>query len=211
MNKLKNLLKSKRLSQGEIDLAVKEADVFVGDNGKISVELHQSNDATTLIEQFMIFANERVAEFLFNEKLPAVYRVHEEPSIEKVSSFNLYLKHVGINEKISGKTPMEYKRLLDGLKGEPIYDAVNKMMLRSLQKAFYSHDNLGHFGLASKCYLHFTSPIRRYPDLVVHRILKLAITGRKGELIDLFSDFVVKAGENASLKEKECNALSKGR
>ena len=202
MNKLKNLLKSKRLSQGEIDLAVKEADVFVGDNGKISVELHQSNDATTLIEQFMIFANERVAEFLFNEKLPAVYRVHEEPSIEKVSSFNLYLKHVGVNEKISGKTPMEYKRLLDGLKGEPIYDAVNKMMLRSLQKAFYSHDNLGHFGLASKCYLHFTSPIRRYPDLVVHRILKLAITGRKGELIDLFSDFVVKAGENSSLKEK---------
>ncbi len=201
MNELKNILKVKREKQGEIDLSVKEADVFYK-NGQISVSLHQANDATMLIEQFMIYANEKVAEFLFKEKLPAVYRVHEEPSFEKVSSFNLYLKNIGIQSTVSGKEPMEYKKLLDSLKGEKVYDAVNKMMLRSLQKAYYSKDNLGHFGLASKCYLHFTSPIRRYPDLVVHRILKMAIDGQKGQLIDLYKDIVESSAENSSIKEK---------
>ncbi len=198
---LKNILAKNRLENGEIDLSVKEADVFY-DNGKVCVSEHKVNDATKLIEQFMIFANERVAEYLFERELPCIYRVHDKPSLEKVANFNIFLNSLGINESIRGKEPIEYKKLLDMLKGEKTYPAVNKMMLRSMQKAEYSFENIGHFGLASDCYLHFTSPIRRYPDLVVHRILKDALDGKIGELTDLYGDFVKKASKNSSEKEK---------
>ncbi len=201
MYTLKNILAKNRLENGEIDLSVKEADVFY-DNGKVCVSEHKVNDATKLIEQFMIFANERVAEYLFERELPCVYRVHDKPSLEKVANFNIFLNSLGINESIRGKEPIEYKKLLDMLKGEKTYPAVNKMMLRSMQKAEYSFENIGHFGLASDCYLHFTSPIRRYPDLVVHRILKDALDGKTGELTDLYGDFVKKASKNSSEKEK---------
>lgn len=202
MLKLKNILAKNRLENGEIDLSVKEADVFLNSNGKVEVSEHIVSDATKLIEQFMIFANERVAEFMFDNEFPCIYRVHDKPSLEKTTNFRAFLSSLGVNYNISGEEPIEYKNLLDLLKGKKTYSAVNKMMLRSMQKAEYSSQNIGHFGLASSCYLHFTSPIRRYPDLVVHRILKDAIDGKKGQLIDLYGDFVVDASKKSSEKEK---------
>lgn len=204
MYRLKQILEKNRKDNGEIDLSVKEADVFETD-GKITVSEHKTNDATNLIEQFMIFANERVAEFLFRSDAPCVYRVHDKPSAEKITLLRSFLNQLGIPCDISGEEPKEYAGLLDELKGDKRFTVVNRMILRSMQKAEYSERNVGHFGLASKCYLHFTSPIRRYPDLVVHRILKTVLDGKKSQLNDLYADFVKKAAENSSLKERKAD------
>ena len=203
MNELKNVLENRRLQDGYIDLAVKEGDVILSGD-KITVELHKSTDATRLIEQFMILANEVVAEHLFYLSLPAVYRVHEKPDKSKTESFKEFLKAIGENVQWRKDElyPLDYQRLLKSLQGTPKFAVVNKAMLRSMQKAYYSTQNLGHFGLASKCYCHFTSPIRRYPDLLCHRALKASLKGDIGALIDVYADFFSKAAAQSSKRER---------
>ncbi len=203
MNELKNILEQRRAQEGYIDLAVKEGDVYF-DGDKIEVTLHKSTDATRLIEQFMILANEIVAEYLFYLSLPAVYRVHEKPDKSKTETFKDFLRVLGVNVQWRRDElyPLDYQRLLKSLQGTPKFAVVNKAMLRSMQKAFYSTENLGHFGLASKCYCHFTSPIRRYPDLLVHRALKASIKGDMGALIDIYADFFKLAAVQSSKRER---------
>ncbi len=203
MLELKNLLENKKKEDGYIDLAVKDADVFI-DEGEISVELHKATDSTKIIEQFMILANELVAENLFYLNVPCVYRIHPKPDKAKTDGFKEFLKALGINVlwRRDELYPSDYQRLLEQVKGSDKFAVVNRAMLRSLKKAVYSTENDGHFGLASKCYCHFTSPIRRYPDLAVHRILKAVLRGDIGAITDLYADFLVNAAKHSSDKER---------
>lgn len=203
---LKNIFEEKRKKEGYIDLSVKEGDVYY-DGKKITVGLHKSTDATRIIEQFMITANELVAEYLFYSSLPCVYRVHDRPDKERTLAFKEFLKALGVtvNWRRDELFPSDYQRILEDLKDTPKFAVVNRAMLRSMKKAVYSTENLGHFGLASKCYCHFTSPIRRYPDLLVHRVLKAYIKGEIGEIIDLYQDFLPEAAQKCTAAERRAD------
>ena len=206
MLRLKTVLEDRRQREGYIDLAATESDVYF-DGEKITVGLHKATDATKLIEQFMILANETVAEYLFYMGLPCVYRVHDKPDRAKTEQFKDFLKVLGINVQWRRDElyPKDYQRLLRDLEGTDKFAVVNRAMLRSMKKAVYSTENSGHFGLASKCYCHFTSPIRRYPDLLCHRVLKAAINGRIGEITDLYDDFYREAAKKSSDRERLCD------
>ena len=182
--RLKDILVSKRLKNGTIEMDIKESHITV-ENGKINVEPRTSIDAYKVIEEFMIIANECVAEYVYYIGAPLCYRVHERPEGEKLDTFKAFLNALGIKVKWNAETcyPKNFSDLLESIKGEPIFGVVNKVMLRSLKKARYTTNNLGHFGLSSKCYCHFTSPIRRFPDLTVHAILKAIIEGKNVENI----------------------------
>ncbi len=207
-NELKEILSKKRQNRGNIDLTVKESHITV-QNGKILVEPRKYKEAYKIIEEFMIVANETVAEYVYYMELPFVYRVHEKPSVEKLEGFKNFLNALGINVKWNFETchPKDFQTILEKLKASPLYSVVNKVMLRSMQKAKYSPDNLGHFGLSSKCYCHFTSPIRRYPDLVVHSILKAILKGKDVE--KLYSEFVSVASNVSSENEKKADEIER--
>ena len=200
---LEEVLFKKRQARGNIDLTVKESHIFVNDKGKIVVEPRSNVKAYKIIEEFMICANETVAEFIYHLDLPFVYRIHEKPSEEKLNAFVNFINALGIKVKWTVDTchPKDFQTLLETLKDEPVYGVVNKVMLRSMQKAKYSTENVGHFGLSSKCYCHFTSPIRRYPDLVVHSVLKNVLSGN-GSWIDKYEAFTVEASLQSSEKER---------
>lgn len=203
---LEQALFKKRNKRGNIDLTVKESHISVDDKGKITVEPRRDVLAYKIIEEFMIAANETVAEYVFHMQLPFIYRVHEKPNAEKLTAFMNFIKALGINVKWSVDTchPKDFQTLLEDLNGSDIYGVVNKVMLRSMQKAKYITQNIGHFGLSSKCYCHFTSPIRRYPDLVVHRVLKNVIDG-KVDWIENFEAFTNEAAEISSENERKAD------
>lgn len=206
MRKLQLVLSDRRAKRGNIELDVRESRIYIKD-GKIAVEAQTSLDAYKIIEEFMVLCNEQVAEFISCFEFPCVYRVHEKPSKEKAEAFIDFLKLLGINVKWRADEcrPSDFAAVLEKVKGEPIYPVVNKVMLRSMQKARYSDENLGHFGISSKCYCHFTSPIRRYPDLVVHRVLKDILEGNVGELYGSFVDFARDAAKISSLNERKAD------
>ena len=220
MRDLAEILIKKRGVRGSIDLDVKEAEISVDASGKISISPLNRTLSHRMIEEFMILANECVAEFMRYTELPFIYRVHEAPKDDKTEEFIDYLKRLGITVRWSanGVHPKDYAKLLDRLIGSPLYPLVNKVMLRSMSKARYSPENLGHFGLASDCYCHFTSPIRRYPDLIVHRALKHMINGQIGEWADGYSaktDEIAKASSDCERRadeaEREVDELFKSR
>lgn len=205
MHALQQILTNRKRERGNIDLTVKESHITVDEHKNITVEPRKSEGAYKIIEEFMVLANETVAEYVFYAEMPFIYRVHEKPSAEKVENFKNFLKVLGINVKWSAETchPKDYQTLLEKLKGTPVFSVVNKLMLRSMQKAKYSPENLGHFGLSSKCYCHFTSPIRRFPDLVVHAVLKDLISGK--DVVSRFSSFVTEASNISSTNEKRAD------
>lgn len=205
MRELQLLLTKKRSDRGNIDLSVKESHIYVDENKNIVVEPRKSAEAYKVIEEFMIIANETVAEYVFYMNLPFIYRVHEKPSPEKVESFKAFLKVLNINVKWNAETcyPKDYQALLDTLRNEPVFSVVNKVMLRSMQKAKYSPENLGHFGLSSKCYCHFTSPIRRFPDLVIHKIIKEILLGE--DVSKKYGSFVSEASNQSSKNERRAD------
>lgn len=206
MRELAEILIKKRKARGSIDLDVKESSITVK-NEKISIEQYERTIAHKIIEEFMILANETVAEFMSNFEMPFVYRVHEKPSEEKATSFKAYLNELGIKAVFHAENvrPGEYGKILDKLEGQPIFHVVNRVMLRSMSKARYSAENSGHFGLASACYCHFTSPIRRYPDLLIHRIIKNVLDGKLDEIQKSFSSFVSSASLNCSENERKAD------
>lgn len=207
---LEQVLFNKRKKRGNIDLTVKESHITVDENGKINVEPRRSALAYKIIEEFMIAANETVAEYVYYMKLPFVYRVHEKPNEEKLTSFKNFLGALGINVKWNLETchPKDFQTLLENLEGTPVYGVVNKVMLRSMQKAKYFTENIGHFGLSSKCYCHFTSPIRRYPDLVVHNVLKNIIDGT-GDWIERFETYTLETSMQASENERRADEVER--
>ena len=183
MNELSKIIRKNKDDRGYINFDVDEAKILVDENcHPYEITLRNRGRGENMIEDFMICANECVATHIFYMQLPFIYRVHEEPKEEKISGFLSYLSAMGIsvNGKINDVRPKTMQRLLHSFEDDPRYPVLANQLLRSMQKAIYLPDNLGHYGLASKCYTHFTSPIRRYPDTTVHRLLRTYLF--KGEI-----------------------------
>ncbi len=175
MNELHHILRKEKNSRGYINFDLDEAKIIQDENGKaIDVVKRIREEGEMLIEDFMIAANETVATHIFNMQLPFIYRIHDVPKQEKVDDFMTLVKILGYKLKgnINELTPRSMQNILDQLKDKKEFEILSSLLLRSMRKAEYSKENIGHFGLASKSYTHFTSPIRRFPDLVVHRLLK---------------------------------------
>ncbi|MGM9608226.1 MAG: ribonuclease R [Oscillospiraceae bacterium] len=177
MAHLASQLEKKRRLRGSLDLESSEAVILCDGTGHpVGMELRQPGRAEGLIEEFMLLANETVARHLHRLGKPAVYRVHEKPSEDKTERLRAMLAPFGLEVRQADHFSLQ--KVLDAVKGKPEEPAVNAILLRSLMKARYDGENLGHFGLAAEYYCHFTSPIRRYPDLMVHRILTALLEGR---------------------------------
>jgi ribonuclease R len=176
MLELAQIVRAERESRGALDLDVPEAKILVDEQGKpTDVVLRERGEGERLIEDFMVVANETVASHVYWQSLPFIYRVHESPKQKKLDLLSAMVKSFGYALKgdKTGIHPKELQSLMQRTKGKPEHVVIATMLLRSLAKADYRAENLGHFGLASTCYTHFTSPIRRYPDLLVHRLLKI--------------------------------------
>lgn len=176
MKELALLLKNRRSARGAIDFNFPEPKIVLDADGNVyDVKPYPTGIANEIVEQFMLLANETVARYAQEKNLPFVYRVHERPSLEKLETLQKCLHVFGIPfhmEDPSNVKPVDIQRIVTSIKGTPQEAPIGVLCLRSMMKARYSPENLGHFGLASTDYCHFTSPIRRYPDLVIHRILK---------------------------------------
>ena len=182
MERLAQVLTEARMERGALDLDIDEAVITLDERGvPTSIEREERGIANRMIEEFMLKANECVAEFARLHEIPILYRVHEDPDPEKIQTFDAFLVNLGYRIRGSAKGKVHPKALqavLDKAKGKPEEGLVSRLMLRSLQKARYCPQPLGHFGLAAPDYCHFTSPIRRYPDLFVHRALHLYFAGK---------------------------------
>ena len=174
MSDLARILRKNKENRGYIDFDIDESKIIVDDKGKaIDVTLRNRGTGEKLIEDFMIAANETVATHVYYMELPFIYRVHGEPNEEKINNFMRFLNILGYKVKEDTKklTPKTMQNILAQLKDKKEFHLLSALLLRSMQKAIYDTNNIGHFGIASKCYTHFTSPIRRYPDTTVHRLL----------------------------------------
>ena len=208
MEELALILKERRLLQGYLNLDIPESKIILDENGKaIEVKRYETTFANEIIEQFMLTANETVAEKFYWLEAPFIYRVHEEPEYDKIQETNKFLFNIGekINCSKDSIKPRAFSDVLDKLKGTEYEKVISTLILRTLKVARYEAENKGHFGIASKYYCHFTSPIRRYPDLFIHRIISEYI--KKGYNIDeeRFSELQVKAekyAETSSEAEK---------
>jgi len=180
MKELALILRKKRMSRGSIDFDFAEAKIIVDENGKpVEIKKYELTIANKIIEEFMLVCNETVAEHFFWANVPFVYRIHEEPDTEKIEAFSEFVHNLGYSIKGINKIhPRALQDLLEKVKGSKEERIISTVMLRSLQKAKYSSQQYGHFGLAAKFYCHFTSPIRRYPDLIIHRIMKEYLEGK---------------------------------
>ena len=174
MEELAKILKEKRLAKGYLNLDIPESKIILDQDGyAIDVCKYETTFANEIIEQFMLAANETIAEKFYWLKAPFIYRVHKEPDIEKVNELNKLLFNFGykIHVKEGKIYPAEFSKILKEVEGKPEEKIVSNMILRTLKVAVYDSENKGHFGIASQYYCHFTSPIRRYPDLFIHRII----------------------------------------
>ncbi|HIE32866.1 MAG TPA: VacB/RNase II family 3'-5' exoribonuclease, partial [Thermodesulfobacteriaceae bacterium] len=185
------LLRERRLARGSIDFDLPEPEVRLGLRGEIrDIVRRERHLAHFIIEEFMIAANEAVARFLTEKGYPFPYRVHEAPEPLKLKEFVEFARSLGLDLEVPVEAdPLWVQEVIKLSAGKPYAYLVNTLLLRSMKQAHYSPENIGHFGLASDCYCHFTSPIRRYPDLVVHRALKAALKRKRPpysyeELID---------------------------
>ncbi len=201
---LTRILQKMREKKGNVSLDVKEAKIILTSENEIIIPNYERAFSCQIIEAFMVLANETVAEYMNGIEAPFVYRIHEKPSEEKAITFQNFAKSLGLNPKfhVDDVKPYDYQKLLKSAEGLPAYTVLNRVMLRSMQKAKYSPENLGHFGLASGCYCHFTSPIRRYPDLCVHRIIKEVLNGGYPQAVEKYASFVERAAEQSSVRER---------
>lgn len=175
MAELADILRTKRMKRGAIDFDFKEAKVLVDENGKpYDVVLRERSVAERLIEEFMLAANETVAEHFHWLNVPFIYRVHEDPKPEKLQRFLEFITNFGYVVKGTGNQihPRALQQILEAVRGEPEEMVISTVMLRSMKQARYDAESLGHYGLSTEFYTHFTSPIRRYPDLIVHRLIR---------------------------------------
>ena len=174
MEELAIILKNKRMEQGYLNLDIPESKIVLDIDGKVTnISKYETSFSHEIIEQFMLIANETIAEKFFWLEAPFIYRVHEEPDIEKIQELNKFLFNFGLKIKASKDNiyPKEFSKILEEVKGKEEEKVVSNLVLRTLKVARYEAENKGHFGIASKYYCHFTSPIRRYPDLFIHRII----------------------------------------
>ncbi len=211
MKELCEALSSRRERLGNIDLSVKEAHISLDERGEIVIPDFERTISEKIIEQFMISANEAVAERMEKAGAPFMFRVHEPPAPEKIASFLSFLSDLGISGKVSEDepTPKQFQAILKSVAGKPCEGAVNKVMLRTMQKARYFERNLGHFGIASGCYCHFTSPIRRYPDLFIHRIIKGVLHGELDLMREKYAPVAAEEAAHCSLCERNADGAER--
>ena len=206
-------LKEKRFARGEIRFDIPEPIITENEDGSIAnIEKRPVDESHQLIESLMILANEVVAKTYFSKKYPFVYRVHEKPELERVETLIEMLKALHINASMNTKDikPYDFQKILTTLEGDSRKDTINKIILRTMMKARYAPECLGHFGIASTFYCHFTSPIRRYPDLMIHRIIKASLNGQKASVSHVhFDESVAKACEQSSLTEKRADEVER--
>lgn len=208
MEELATILKDRRLKQGYLNLDIPESKIILDENGKaIEVKKYELNFANEMIEQFMLTANETVAEKFYWLEAPFIYRVHEEPDLDKVNETNKFLFNIGYKIKASKDNikPKAFSEIIEKIKGTEYEKVISTLILRSLKIARYEAENKGHFGIASKYYCHFTSPIRRYPDLFIHRVIseyiKEGYNVEDARLQELYNK-AIKYAESSSDAEK---------
>lgn len=185
MGELAKILRKKRHKRGSIDFDFPESKLVLDKQGHpVEIKPYERNTATKLIEEFMLIANETVAEHFFWQETPFVYRTHETPDTDKIQKLVTFIQNFGLHVKAGHREdihPKEIQKLLDAISGTDAEAMISRLTLRSMKQARYSTESTGHFGLACKYYCHFTSPIRRYPDLQIHRIVKEEYRGRLKE------------------------------
>ncbi len=211
MNELAMILREKRKKRGSIDFDLAESKLMIDENGKcIGIKPYERNAATKLIEEFMLAANETVASHFYWLEMPFLYRVHEEPDEEKIEKLRTFIKNFGYHLRKGADEihPKELQKLLSTIDGSPEEALISRLTLRSMKKARYSKECTVHFGLACDRYTHFTSPIRRYPDLQIHRIIKDYLRGRLEERkiahYDEILDTVAKDCSRNERRAEEC-------
>ncbi len=199
-------IRARRRMRGAIDFDFPEAKILLDEKGiPTDVLLEKANDATRLIEDFMLAANETVAEEFCKREIPFVYRIHSEPDPEKIESVLKFVRSQGvrIDKKKQNITPKEIQQAVESVQGTPVETMVSYVILRAMQQARYEPTCDGHFGLAAKYYCHFTSPIRRYPDLQIHRIIHDCIRGRMTpERIQHYNDILEEVARQSSVTER---------
>ena len=210
MHELSKILRQEKINRGYIDFGIDEAKVIQDENGKaIDIVKRIQGTGEKLIEDFMIAANETVATHISNLDLPFIYRVHDLPNAEKIEDFSNLIKQMGyqIHTNLNKITPVTMQKLLNEFRDKDEFVILSDMLLRSMKKAIYSTNNIGHFGLASKNYTHFTSPIRRFPDLTVHRLLRTYLFENRidMETINFNAKYLIDVADHSS--ETEVNSV----
>lgn len=204
MRELADILTKIRRERGSINFESKEAYVELDATGKpIDLKPYPYEISNQIIEEFMLLANETIAEYIFHMTYPFVYRIHEKPMPEKINVLKLFLQGFGIRFNSKEIFPNQFSKILESVENSPYKSVVNKVMLRSMSKARYSAKHDEHFGLATRYYCHFTSPIRRYPDLTIHRIIKDIINGRMNEKrLDMYIKLVNEVSLTSTERER---------
>jgi len=206
MEELCEVLRRKRAKRGAIDFEIAEAKIILNDLGKpIDIKPYEREIANRMIEEFMLAANETVAEHMFETHLPFVYRIHENPDEEKLAKFKEFVHNLGYSVQWTEEIqPKSFQEILEKVKGKNEETVVSTLLLRSMMQAKYAPECIGHFGLAAQYYCHFTSPIRRYPDLQIHRIIKEHLHGEMDEKrINKLKNIVGYAAKQSSEMERK--------
>ncbi len=212
MAELSSILREKRHQRGAIDFDFPETKFIMGENGEVKdIVPHDRNVATKMIEDFMLAANETVAQHFYWMESPFVYRIHETPNEEKINTLAHFLSNYGITMKLSQTEsgnihPKELQKVLEKIEGTPYEAMIDRMTLRSMKQAKYSMNCSGHYGLACQFYCHFTSPIRRYPDLQIHRIIKDHLRGRmNSDKLNHYGSILPEVAKHTSETERTAN------
>ena len=204
MHELSDIIGAKKIEEGYLEFDLPESEFEIDERGQlVNIKRHNTHFVHQIIENFMVAANETVAKHFFLAKVPFIYRVHEIPSPEKTQNLIMFMEGLGLKANLPQEVaPKDFQAILNSIDGTPYEHALNKVLLMSLQKARYFEKCLGHFGLASTYYTHFTSPIRRYPDLSIHRIIKDFLHGDVDKTDKNLKLFVEEASVQASETEK---------
>ena len=215
MEELAEILKQRRIKEGYLDLNIPESKIELDIDGKVTnVSKYETTFANEIIEQFMLSANETIAEKFYWLGTPFIYRVHEEPDIDKVKELNKFLFNLGLKIKTKDEHvyPKEFAKILEKIKGTNEEKVISMLLLRTLKVARYEAENRGHFGIASKYYCHFTSPIRRYPDLFIHRVISKYLEDNydvKNEVVENFASQAEKCAKISSEREKVATTVER--
>ncbi len=212
MEKLSDILSKNRDRRGELDFDLPETQIVLDENNDvIDIKAYPIEKSNQLIESFMVVTNEAVAEYMEQMKIPAIYRVHNIPDPDRLMSFNRFLGQYGLAIKCKGNDlaqiqPLDFQRLLKEIQDKDYGEVIRKVALRSTKKAYYDIEDLGHFALANKHYCHFTSPIRRLPDLIIHTIIKEFLDGKlTPERKNYWEHYTVELARNSSEKERNAD------
>ena len=212
MAELATILKNRRLEKGYLNLDIPESKIELDKNGRvINVGKYETSFSNEIIEQFMLTANETIAEKFYWLDAPFIYRVHEDPDLDKVKDLNKFLFNFGLKIKIANEKiyPLEVSKILEEIKGKEEEKVISTLILRTLKVARYESENKGHFGIASKYYCHFTSPIRRYPDLFIHRVISKYLEENYDVEEQFFEEYKEKAEQRAAASSEREKVATK--